>query len=251
MRRLCDDRSVDIPRGTSALSDVGDAFLINGRSAWQYQADLYVLNYFSADEIRIISGLQVDDLLRVYNTWGPDTRNCVRFPRQPGVVLSHKLCVDVAVKSIIRQFPSSQGEFDRLQVFDVFFSVLPQAFSQAGRWTAAAEVASEHINDLILNATIKAETTEQIGFFGSLYTDPWFKSATSRILKAFVLTWLSTHPASTPIPCIAVAASAPALKIPVCPKDRAITFTGLTILEDIKKHVFPFCFLPVSDIPRR
>ncbi|KAH9008752.1 hypothetical protein EDB85DRAFT_2252798 [Lactarius pseudohatsudake] len=217
-----DDRSVDIPRGTLALTytDVKvkipcDAFLFAERrryarivqvasayqAGWkkwheQFEADLFVMISFSADEIKVLTtirGLQVDGLLRIYNTWGPDTRNY------------------------------------RLQAFSVLFSVLPQDFSRAGRWIAVAEVASEHVNDLILNATIEAETTEQISFFSSLRTHPWFKSATTRILKTFVLTWLSAHPASTPISCTAAAASAPALKIP-----------------DVKRHAFPFCFLPVS-----
>ncbi|KAH8988851.1 hypothetical protein EDB92DRAFT_986724 [Lactarius akahatsu] len=195
---------------------------------------------------RTIRGLEVDDLLRIDNTWGPDTRSCVWFQQQPIAELRHKLCVDVAVKLFIRKFPSSHGELDHLQAFSVLFSVLPQDFSRAGRPIAAAEVASEHINDLILNATIEAETAEQIRFFGSLRTHPWFKPATTRILKAFALTWLSAHPASKPISCTAAAASAPALKIPVCPKVRAIPFTSLTLLGDVKKHAFPFCFLPVS-----
>ncbi|KAH9022984.1 hypothetical protein EDB85DRAFT_342232 [Lactarius pseudohatsudake] len=268
-----DDRSVDIPRGTLALTPAHvkvkipcDAFLFAERrryarivqvasayqAGWkkwheQFEADLFVMNYFSADEIKVLAtirGLQVDDLLRIYNTWGPDTRNCVWFPQHPVAEHRHKLGVDVAVKSFIRKFP--QGELDRLQAFSVLFSVLPQDFSRAGRWIAVAEVASEHINDLILNATIEAETAEQISFFSSLRTHPWFKSATTRILKAFVLTWLSAHPASTSISCTAAAASAPALKIPVCPKVRAIPFTGLTLLEDVKRRAFPFCFLPVS-----
>ncbi|KAH9082063.1 hypothetical protein EDB83DRAFT_2512858 [Lactarius deliciosus] len=267
-----DDRSVDIPRGTLALTYANvkvkipcDAFLFatgrgnarivqvasayeGGWKKWheQFGADLYVMNYFSADEIKVLAtirGLQVDDLLRIYNTWGPDTRNCVWFPQQPMAELRHKLSVDVAVKSFIRQFPSSHGELDHHQAFSVLYSVLPQDFSRA---IAVAEVASEHISDLILNATIEAETAEQIRFFSSLRTHPWLKSATTRILKAFVLTWLSAHPASRPISCIAAAASAPALEIPVCPKVRTIPFTDLMLLGDVKKHAFPFCFLPVS-----
>lgn len=109
-----------------------------------------------------------------------------------------------------------------------------------------AQVASNHINNLILNATTKAETAEQIAFFKSLRTDIWFKSPADRILKAYVLAWLSAHPASTPIPCTAAAAEAPTLEIPVCPKDRAIPFTGVTLLRDINKHPLPFCFLSVS-----
>ncbi|KAH9064204.1 hypothetical protein EDB87DRAFT_1575068 [Lactarius vividus] len=226
---LCsgDDRSVDIPRGTLALTDTDVKAASPYQDGWkkwyeQYEADLYVLNYFSADEIKvlgIIRGLQVDDILRIYNTWGPDTPNYVWFPRQPVAELGHKL-----------QF-LSQGEL--------------YEFSRRGRWVLVKEVASEHVSDLIPSATIKAETAEQTTFFSSLRTHPWFKSATSRILKAFVLTRLSAHPVSTPIPCTA-AASVLALKIPVSPKHRVIPFNGLTILEDIKKYAPPFPFLPVS-----
>ncbi|KAH8998986.1 hypothetical protein EDB86DRAFT_3147295 [Lactarius hatsudake] len=274
-----DDRSVDIPRGTLALTYANvkvkipcDAFLFaagrcsarivqvtsayqGGWKKWheQFGADLYVMNHFSADEIKVLAFVELEPYVVsklttscAFTTHGVLIHATVWFPQQPMAELRHKLSVDVAVKSFIRKFPSSHGELDHLQAFSVLFSVLPQDFSRAGRCIAVAEVASEHINDLILNATIEAETAEQIRLFSSLRTHPWLKSATTRILKAFVLTWLSAHPASKPISCTAAAASAPVLKIPVCPKVRAIPFTGLTLLGDVKKHIFPFCFLPVS-----
>ena len=110
------------------------------------------------------------------------------------------------------------------------------------------QVASNHIDDLILNAFIKAETAEQIAFFSSLHTHPWFKAPASRILKVLILAWLSAHPVTTPIRCTATLGEALTLKIPACHKDRAFSLTALTPLGDINKHLSlsPFCFLPTS-----
>jgi hypothetical protein len=148
--------------------------------------------------------------------------------------------------AFIMQFPSPERKLKWLlpMYSDILFSVLPEDFSQEGRQVITMQMASSHISDLILNAIIKAETSEQIAFFRALSNHPWFKAPASHILKAFVLTWLSAHPASASIPCTATLAEAPTLEIPVCPKDRTIPLTALTLLRDINKLPLPFCFLP-------
>ncbi|KAH9014215.1 hypothetical protein EDB84DRAFT_1568299 [Lactarius hengduanensis] len=250
------DRRVDIPKGTVVLTDAGPKFKIPCDvffwKNWHklYDADLFVMDYFSAGEMVVLGtlrGIPADDLLRTYNKWGPNARNCLLFSQRPQTEYLHGSRVDTAVKSFIDRFPYFQGDFDALQVSHIIFSVLPEDSStRVGRQVPVAKVASEYINKLIINATIKAETDQQITFFKSLCTHAWFKSAAGRILESFVLAWLSAHPASTPIPCTAAAAAAPVLKIPVCPKDRAIPLTGLTLLKTTKRRTLPFCFIPIS-----
>jgi hypothetical protein len=172
----------------------------------------------------------------------------VWFTQEPKFECPHEYHVGSAVGAFIKQFPSPQRNLDRLlpEDSDLLLSVLPENFSQEGRQVVTVQIASNYINDLILNAIIKAETSEQIAFFRALSSHPWFKAPASHILKAFVLTWLSAHPASTSIPCTATSAEALTLEIPVCPKDRAIPLTALMLLRDINKHPLPFCFLPTS-----
>jgi len=107
-------------------------------------------------------------------------------------------------------------------------------------------VATSHIDELILKATIKADATERIAFHRSLRQDKSFRPTAGYILKNFVLAWLSAHPLSTPIPCTAAMASAPRLEIPVCPKDRSIPFTDLGSMRDMNTPPTPFCLLTVS-----
>ena len=200
--------------------------------------------------IRTILGINIDNLLHIYNKWGPDARNCVHFTQDPDLEYPHELRVASAVDTFVKLFPSTAIYlYPSLPVdSSLLFSVLPADLSWKGRPFITMQMASNHINDLILNATIKAETAKQIALFSSLHTHPWFKALFSRILKAFVLAWLTAHPVSTPIPCTATLAGAPTFEIPMCSKDQTFSLTALTLLGDINKYLpsSPFCFLPTS-----
>ena len=245
-----------------------------GRDRWYelLTVDVYVMNYFSADEvmvlgfvklhlcrwfilaepffIRAILSININNLLCIYNKWGPDARHCVHFTEDPKLEYPHELRVVSAADTFIKLFPSAKTYlYPSLPVDSkLLFSILPEDLSWKGRQFETVQVASNHIDDLILNAFIKAETAEQIAFFSSLRTHPWFKAPASHILKALILAWLSAHPVTTSIHCKATLAEAPTLEIPACHKNRAFSLTALTSLGDINKHLSssPFCFLPTS-----
>ena len=89
--------------------------------------DLYVMNYFSAYEvmvlgfvklhlcgwfilaepffIRAILSVNINNLLRIYNKWGPDARHCVHFTEDPELEYPHELCVVSAADTFVKLFP--------------------------------------------------------------------------------------------------------------------------------------------------
>ncbi|KAH9048206.1 hypothetical protein EDB87DRAFT_1827524 [Lactarius vividus] len=156
---------------------------------------------FSVCPNKNVLGLYCDMLQRIYNTWGPSTRNCVHLTRDPDQEGSYADKVEIAVRDFVRKF------FDTYQ---------PGKDRHEERSRLTARVATRRIERMILLYSVKAEAAEQISFYKMLSTHKWFGSPTGYMRKNYVLACLYAHPASKPLPCIA-ADSGPTstLEIPV------------------------------------
>ncbi len=170
----------------------------------------------------------------------------MRYSQRHFLEIVHEISVDTAACEFVKDFRATRRELDGLKFSNRLFSIRPKSKSITGRPVPIAQVATSHIDELILKATIKADATERIAFHRSLRQDKSFRPTAGYILKNFVLAWLSAHPLSTPIPCTAAMTSAPRLEIPVCPKDRSIPFTDLGSMRDMNTPPTPLCLLTVS-----
>ena len=162
--------------------------------------------------------------------------------RQPDAEVFYKWGVETAVQSFIKDSPTHRG-LDAFSVSHTIFSIEPHAKS---RQVPIARVATKHIDELILLATVEADAAERITFYRSLSAHKWFKAPEGYLLERFVLAWLTAYPASTPICCSTAMYGAPTLAIPVCPLDQSISLTDLNELKGVKKCPLPFCFIPTS-----
>ena len=130
-----------------------------GRDKWYelFMVDVYVMNYFSADEvmvfgfvklhlcgwfilaepffIRAILSININNLLHIYNKWGPDAHHCVHFTEDPELEYPHELHVVSAVDTFVKLFPSAETYlYPSLPVDSkLLFSILPEDLLQKGR----------------------------------------------------------------------------------------------------------------------
>jgi hypothetical protein len=184
--------------------------------------------------------------------WGPSADNCVRFSKRPFFPeRTHELFVDSAALGFVKYFRKTRGQLAGYAFFQMrHLSIQSKNNSITGRSIPIARVATRHIDNLILKASIgpEVDASERITFYRLLNRDRSFRSSADYILKTFVLAWLSASPASTPIPCTAATANAPTLTIPVCPKDRSIPLANLSSIRESDMNMAqppPFCLLTV------
>ncbi|KAH9074282.1 hypothetical protein EDB83DRAFT_2549740 [Lactarius deliciosus] len=207
--------------------------------AKQLTAVTFVMNEFSAEEITAlgkVQGLDASALLRNYEKWGPSARTCVRLAREPAEERHHAIVVNNAADAFVER-PPPLTTFNAIQVFHVLFSVRPEGEDRGGRTVPFAEMATEHIRDIISCAAAAALARKRIEFYRIISTQPSFKVSASRMFEGFVLSWLYTN-------------SDLNLEIPACGEEQTTFFDSKNGLEIVNRDKLPLCLLPTSkDFP--
>ncbi|KAH9003452.1 hypothetical protein EDB86DRAFT_2362458 [Lactarius hatsudake] len=266
-----------LPTGTWALSDAGrldekpcpaykDA--AGRRKAWiiqttspledrwrqwkkQYTAVMFVMQGFSAEEITAlgkVQGLDTSVLLHYYEKWGPSARTCTLLARDPAEEHHHAIAVNKSADAFVKR-PPPGITFDAIQVFHVLFSVRPEVDEdKGGRRVPVAEMASEHIREIISCAAAGAEAQKRIEFFQTISTQPAFKGSAGDMFEGFVLSWL--YAGSNLGPLRWFATGQPILEIPACGKEKTTFFGSKNGLTNVKWDELPLCLLPtVKNFP--
>ncbi|KAH9025509.1 hypothetical protein EDB85DRAFT_215962 [Lactarius pseudohatsudake] len=221
-------------------------------SRWheEVSANQYVMDYFSSEELDILGnilGLNCDVLRRIYNTWGPSTRNCVHLTQYPGQEGPYADEVEIAVRTFVRKFQHSPTYIDPFAESHKMISVRPRGKGlDEGRGRLTARVATRRIERMILLQSIKAEVAEQILFYKMLSRHKWFGSPTGYMLKNYVLACLSARPTSKPLPCIAADSGPSTLEIFVSLPKQSFKLNSAASLNDVNNHTLPFCLIPSS-----
>jgi hypothetical protein len=101
---------------------------------------------------------------------------------------------------------------------------------------------------MILFASSKFKATQQITMYKNLGAHECFGSSTSYLFETYVLAWLSAHPASKPLPCMAaegygLTGRLSALELPVSSLAQLFSMTSQKTLHG---HTLPFCLIPGS-----
>ncbi|KAI9441166.1 hypothetical protein BJY52DRAFT_502957 [Lactarius psammicola] len=259
------------PEGIWALSDSNaitkqpcDAFLdaAGWQKAWIIQttspmeerwkmwskyskAHVFVMKYISIDEITALSklfGLDVGNIQRLYERWGPSVRTCVEL--SGGGEDSHEHRVKNAANSFVKN-PPITPKFDETKVSHILFSIRPKKEDREGRMTQIPEIATDHIKTIISYAAADAKAQERIDFYQTISTQPGFMAAAGEMFQGFVLSWLYARSGVPPIRCIATGMLD--LQIPACGVDQTTFFGskgGLTKVNGDRKD--PLCLLPTS-----
>ncbi|KAF8261061.1 hypothetical protein EI94DRAFT_836574 [Lactarius quietus] len=101
----------------------------------QYSADTFVMDYPSVHEITAIVkilSLDVGNIRRIYEQWGPSARTCVWFSRTPSREASHKSEVEGAAADFIRLAPTT-SQVNAMAELHILFSVRPQGRTKSSR----------------------------------------------------------------------------------------------------------------------
>ncbi|KAH9003509.1 hypothetical protein EDB86DRAFT_3100059 [Lactarius hatsudake] len=194
------------------------------------------MNGFSAEEITAlgkIQGLDPSALLRNYEKWGPSARTCVRLAREPDEECHHAIVVNNAADAFVER-PPPLTTFNSIQVFHVLFSVRPEGEDRGGRMVPFAEMATEHIRDIISCAAASAEAPKRIEFYRIISTQPSFKVSAGKMFEGFVLSWLYTNSNVDPLRCFATGRLD--LEILACGEGQTTFFDGKNGLEKIISH---------------
>ncbi|KAI9433100.1 hypothetical protein BJY52DRAFT_842799 [Lactarius psammicola] len=211
----------------------------------EHNADVFVMKYFSIDEITALSklfGLDVGKIQRLYERWGPSVRTCVMLSK--GGEDSHEHRVKNAANSFVTNTPKTP-EFDETKVSHILFSIRPEKEDREGRMIQIPEIATDHIKTIISYAAADAKAQERIDFYQTISTQPGFMAAAGEMFQGFVLSWLYARSGVPPIRCIST--GMPDLEIPACGVNQTTFFGskgGLTKVNGDRKD--PLCLLPTS-----
>jgi hypothetical protein len=173
----------------------------------------------------------------------------VLLAQKPDSEDAHESSVKDAADRFIGSPRALSLDFDAINVTHNLFSLHPKAKNKAGRQVLTANIATDHINDIISYAAADAEAEHRIKFYNMISKQPMFRIAQGRMFECFVLTWLSSYD-MTSLPCTPTRAAgnnSPKLEIPSCRCDDEHKICGsLSDLQNTRVTAVPFCFLPSS-----
>ncbi|KAH9010689.1 hypothetical protein EDB84DRAFT_1570276 [Lactarius hengduanensis] len=177
-----------LPDGTWALSDSNDEApkpcttfrsASKLRTAWIVQttspvetrwrdwrkyckAGMFVMNHVSIEDITALSKVfnldvsDVSNIQRLYRKWGPSARTCLDL-LQFGAEAEHEHSVDVAACRFVQDPPKIVNfDFDESKVSHRLFSIRPKGQDRTGRRMQIAEIATDHIKEIISYAAANA-----------------------------------------------------------------------------------------------
>ncbi|KAH9172976.1 hypothetical protein EDB89DRAFT_1905679 [Lactarius sanguifluus] len=245
-----------LPEGTWVLSDSNDeapqpcstfrsatklqtAWLIQTSSPlkkrWEdwvkyCDADTFVMNHVSIEEITALSkifGLDVSNIQRLYRKWGPSARTCLKLLSE-GKEAPHELKVKSAAIEFVK---TADANFNVSKVSHLIFSVRPEAQDRTGRRSQVAEMATDHIKDIISYAAADASAQR------------------ARCSKDSSLAGYTLAPNAEPLRCFAT--NQADLEIPACGKEQTTFFDRKSSLNSKDVNGWnkpPFCLLPKPKI---
>jgi hypothetical protein len=175
---------------------------------------------------------------RIYKQWGPSAQTCIQLTRDTTAEARHEAAVTLAASQFVKD-ADFIGECFHERTPHVLLSISPR---KENRQIPTADIATDQILSIISYAVADAGAQEQINFYHDLSKGTMFRASAEKILKRFVLTWLSSDLA--PLLCVPV--NPLRLKIPTCGENN--TLCGhLASLKSMQLTAdnLPFCFLPV------
>jgi hypothetical protein len=195
----------------------------------------------------MVLSLDIENLRRSYENWGPSARTCVSLSRDPIGEDAHEGVVTEAARCFFDPDPI-KVKFDPVNNPHVLFSIRPKSRDEEGRRTPIADVATDRIQKILSYAAAAAQAQERINFYHMISTQPMFKTFTGQMFKRFVLSWLACRSDVDPLYCSPALPDSPVIEIPACGKERTTIFGSQTALKktevDGLKH--PLCLLPTS-----
>ncbi|KAH9054820.1 hypothetical protein EDB87DRAFT_1415345 [Lactarius vividus] len=207
---------------------------------------MFVMDHFSIKETTALGkvlDLDIGNIRRLYEQWGPSVRTCVRLSLNPGDEILHEENVKHAAVEFVEN-ASQTLWFDAMRVSHLF-SVRTSNKTGVGRALRDTEMTTDQIKAMI-SCAAAAKVEDRHKFFHKITSAwlPYFRASTIQIFQIFVLSWLSAGPNMVLLDCCPAVPGPPDLQIPACGKKQTSYFSSLTALKKLEVDNFPLCLCP-------
>ncbi|KAI0294602.1 hypothetical protein B0F90DRAFT_1821170 [Multifurca ochricompacta] len=260
-----------LPVGTLALSDSnaqvekpcngflyasnrGTAFVVQTTSpkadrwtGWEkyHNGFLYVMECFSWDEMHVLGtllNLSVETLKNNYEKWGPSARTLIKMIRTPSFLEKHEGFVKRIADDFANDFRGYTKDINAMGACHRLIAIHPSGTSLEKRGVPIGEIATEHLNNLVLDARGGRTVEKQLEFYNLISSHKHFRGSAGFMFEMFVYASLSSkgHSTGEGLVCTAVHSNSPSLTIPVCGGWSPFTSNP----EDVGDHETPFCLKP-------
>jgi hypothetical protein len=184
--------------------------------------------------------LDVNQLVKYYNDWGPSARTCLELAEgNPSVRTLEMNAFRAALKfATVTTVPD---EYDPADVSDMLFSIHPV---DSSRESMSAMVATDHLIDIVLAEVSWLDAAQQSKFFNMISLHPWLKSPLGNFYEKLLHVRLTADREVEPLLCKLQNGSPPS--IPIVP--NVVSVSGSSNLSEANQNALPFYWRPVSKI---
>ena len=183
--------------------------------------------------------LDVNQLVKYYNDWGPSMRTCLDlFEDNPSVEVMEENASRAAWKFATTP---ELDEYDPADISNILFSIHPM---DSSRENMTAMLATDHILDIVLDQVSWLDAVKQSQFFNMISGHPWLKSPLGNFYKKLLHVRLTTDHKVEPLLCKLQNGSPPS--IPIVP--NVVSVSGSSNLSEANQNAPPFYWQPVSQI---
>ena len=194
---------------------------------------------------RKIHRLDVPRLRRIYNEWGPSTRDCLNLSRHRSAEVLHGAEVIQAAKDFIKSAPTT-SRVNMVTASHILFKMEPEGVTEELRQISIWSIATDRIKDIILYAAAEADAQVRIKFYQTISKHPRLKTFVGQMFEDIVLAWFYSH-SNGHMPCVA-AQGTYSLQIPACGEDHTVFFGNniAAMQTNVLAKTLPLLLLPLS-----
>ncbi|KAI0291640.1 hypothetical protein B0F90DRAFT_362523 [Multifurca ochricompacta] len=214
---------------------------------WEKYHDgfLYVMECFSWDEMHVLGtllGISVEALKNNYERWSRSTRTLIELTTEPRSLKTHETLVNEIADAFAKDFHGHTKDIDAMGACHRLVTIHPMGMSLGERGVPIGVIATEHLNNLVLDAIGGRTAEKQLEFYNLISNHKYFRGSAGFMFGMFVFAWLSSqgHPNGQELDCTPMDSDSPPLTIPVCGGWSPFPSNP----KDLVNHMMPFCLKP-------
>jgi len=182
--------------------------------------------------------LDVNQLVKYYNDWGPSARTCRELAE--GITPVHKLEKDAFHAALKFAKTTVLDEYDPADISNMLFSIHPNS----SRSDMSAMIATDHILDIVLAQVSRLDAAQQSQFFNMISRHPWLKSPLGNFYEKLLHVRLTADRKVKRLRCELHNGSPPSIPI----VRNVVSVSGSSNLSEANQNTLPFYWRPVSKI---
>ena len=187
-------------------------------------------------------GLNTEILRDSYASWGPSTRDCLRFAKNPKAIGRHEQDVFRTASELTKD----ASHFTGFQLPSATHRIFVLRPSPDSREIACVEFGTNRLRNIVARAYAQQDNAVRYSFYRTIREHSWFASPAHQMVEIHLLLWFwHCHHNYSYIRCPGATEDSPRLKIPPCPENLKF-FYKAEELKDISEPGKPICLVPTS-----